>query len=218
MGFFLVLRVGGALVSGASAATFFALDVWEVAPSAPWSALALVAFIFFAGFVAWGWGATEIRLHRRPRIRVTPLLFNREGRAVLEVQNLGNTGHFRAIRQIVHHGVRGYPMAGYWEQQGAQAEINGGGAKAHLFIAELSDSPLAHISPPTWGLRIAGVGSDGVEQYEHAGLFTEGEDAPFVYVFVEISWAENMPSPFSCTYVLEQDPNRQTIQGFKEDS
>ena len=211
----IVLRVVGAVLAALVAAISLALNAADIGSDWNWRITSLVAAIFFIGFVAWGWGIAEWRLHRRPKIRVVPRLWNHNKLAMLEVRNIGNTGHFRATRQIVENGTRRSPMAAYWEQQGAEAIIHGGGGPAYIYIARIPDSPI-NTSPQTWFLEVAGVGSDGREQFETTGHYKFGSHPPLTFIRIEITWEENMPKPFSRTYLLEQDAERIELASFDE--
>ncbi len=58
------IKVGGAIVSAAIAALSFSFNAFNVKPNISWSWIALISFLVFVGFVAYGWIGAENRARR----------------------------------------------------------------------------------------------------------------------------------------------------------
>ena len=63
-----ILRVGGTILSAFSGASLLAVDAWGIYPDKSLSVYAFIAFVVFVIFVGWGWGRAEKQLHDIKRI------------------------------------------------------------------------------------------------------------------------------------------------------
>ena len=214
------IRVTGAITSALAVSAGLAMDSWAIGPDWPGARIALLGFLFFIGFVGWGWGRAEWKLNRGPKITVEPLIANQ--RATLVIRNSGGKAEFTAkarVRDTSLVDPEWYTM--YWESEShkTSASINRDGLQS-ILVGRASDYFDEKRFIFTDGLILYKMGGEGEQEFGCLSGVTRRIDATTTEGWAEdrcavdvlITAEPSLGKPFEAQYCVERVRGREEIR------